>query len=349
MGYVDADAHVIESTDTWSYIPEADRRHMPIQVTQNWGREVRADHGHKAVQYWIMDGRTHAVDQNITYEASAESRELKDVSQRLAHMDQLGIDVQIIFPTVFLRPAVRTREAERVVTRAYNRWLADICKQAPKRLRWVAMPPLLSPNLIRDELTWAKENGACGIFMRGYEWDKPIADSQFFPVYELASELKLPVCVHTGNNSIVQHDFFLEDTSFSKFLQPLIGAFHSLVEKGVPAKFPDVRWSFVEAGAQWVPYCWHHLRRRMMRGTGKRLSKTLLADNNIYIAADPGEDIPYIMQYTGEDNLVVGTDYGHNDAISNMNALIQVANRDDLSPAAIEKITSANARRLYQL
>ena len=349
MGYVDADAHVIESPDTWSYIPEADRQFAPIQVSQIGGREVHAAHDRRAVEYWIMDNRTHARDQNITYEATAESRELKDVGQRLAHMDQLGIDTQIIFPTVFLRPAVRTRDAERVLTRSYNRWLGGIWKHAPKRLRWVALPPLLSLDLARDELAWAKDNGACGIFMRGYEWDKTLADSYFFPIYEIASELKLPICVHTGNNSILQHDFFLEDTSFTKFIQPLVSAFHTLVEKSVPAQFPDISWSFVEAGAQWVPYCWHHLRRRLMRGKGQRLSKTFMADNNMYVACDPAEDLPHIIEYAGEDNIVVGTDYGHNDAISNMNALVQLANRSDLSAAAIEKITSTNARRLYDL
>jgi predicted TIM-barrel fold metal-dependent hydrolase len=349
VGYVDADAHVIESTETWSHIPEADKRFTPIGVSQVWGREVRADHGRQATEYWIMDNRTHARDQNITFEASAESRELSDVSQRLAHMDQLGIDTQIIFPTVFLRPAVRTRDAERVLTRSYNRWLGDISRRAPGRLRWVAMPSLLSLDLARDELMWAKDNGACGIFMRGYEWDKTIADPYFFPIYELASELKLPICVHSGNNSIAQHDFFIEDTSFNKFIQPVVSAFHSLLERGVPTKFPDIKWSFVEAGAQWVPYCWHHLRRRLMRARGQRLSRTFLSDNNFYVACDPAEDIPHILSYAGEDNVVVGTDYGHNDAISNMNALVQLANRTDLSSTIIEKITSANARRLYDL
>ena len=349
MGYVDADAHVIESRETWSYIPEADQRHMPILVNQVWGREIRADHGQRAVEYWIMDNRHHARDQNITLEATAESRELKGVSARLAHMDELGIDTQIIFPTVFLRPVVRTRAAERVLTRSYNRWLGGIWQAAPQRLRWIALPPLLSMDLARDEMKWAKDNGAVGIFMRGFEWDRCLGDPYFYPLYEIAAELDMPICIHTGNNSIVQHDFFTEDTSFTKFIQPAVSAFHSLIEKEVPAKFPTVRWSFVEAGAQWVPYCWHHLRRRLMRAKGRRLTKSFLADNNIYVACDPAEDIPYILGYAGDDHLVVGTDYGHNDATSNMNALVQLASRDDLSPGVIVKITETNARKLYGL
>jgi predicted TIM-barrel fold metal-dependent hydrolase len=349
MGYVDADAHVIESPETWAYIAESDKRHIPLLVNQVWGREVRAEHGRRAVEYWIMDNRFHSRDQNINYDAEPESRELSDVSARLAHMDELGIDTQIIFPSVFLRPAVRTREAERVLTRSYNRWMGDIWKHAPERLRWVVLPPILSLERARDELAWGKENGAVGVFMRGYEWERCLGDPYFHPLYEIASELDLPICVHTGNNSLTQFDFVTEDTSFTRFIQPAVNAFVSLIEKEVPAKFPSLRWSFVEAGAQWVPYCWHHLRRRLTRATGQGPSKTFLADNNIFVACDPGEDIPYILEYAGEDHLVVGTDYGHNDAISNMNALLQLANRTDLSPAVIAKITETNARTLYAL
>ena len=40
----------------------------------------------------------------------------------------------------------RTRSAELALVKSYNRWLASLNKHAPTRLRWVAMPPLLSPD-----------------------------------------------------------------------------------------------------------------------------------------------------------------------------------------------------------
>ena len=123
-------------------------------------------------------------DANINYEASAESRELQDAGARVAHMDQLGIDIQVIYPTVFLRPALRTREAEYALVHSYNRWLGEISGHAPDRLRWVVMPPLLSPDKIRDEVLWGRDHGACGIFMRGLEWDRTAGDEFFYPLYE---------------------------------------------------------------------------------------------------------------------------------------------------------------------
>lgn len=347
MGYVDADAHVIETEETWAHLAEADKAYTPLVVTQTWGHEVVSE-GRLTSEYWLMDNRVHAKDRNIGPETPRESREMRDVGARIAHMDALGIDIQVLFPTVFLRPAVRTAEAERALTRAYNRWLADIWKQEPDRLRWVALPALLSLDDLRDELLWAKDHGACGIFMRGLEWDRHISDPYFFPVYELANELDMPVCIHSGSNSITQHDFCLEDTSFSKFLLPGVQAFQSLVAKGVPEMFPDVRWGFVELSAQWLPYVHNDLKWRLSR-LGKRAPDNFLAANNIYVACAISDDIAYILNYAGEDNLMLGTDYGHNDQQSQIDAFALLRDRNDVAPEVVTKITEINPRALYGL
>lgn len=349
MGSIDADAHVIESPLTWAHLAEADKRHMPMVVTQSWGDERADADGRRASEYWLMDNRLHARDRNIGTDTTVESREMRDVEARLAHMDELGIDVQVLYPTDFLRPAVRTAAAELALTRAYNRWLAGIWARASERLRWVVLPPLASaPELIADELAWAKDNGAVGVFMRGLEWDRNVADPFFFPLYEAAERLDLPVCFHSGNNSILHHDFFLDDTTFTKFKLAVVGAFHSLLEKNIPGRFPGLRWGFIEVSAQWVPYVCHDLRYRFRR-LGRRLPDKPLAENRMYVACEVTDDIPYILQYAGEDNIVVGTDYGHHDPSTEINAFTLIRQRDDLTPEAIAKITDTNPRALYGL
>ncbi len=347
MGMIDADAHVIETDATWAYLAEEDRQHTPLIVTQTWGHEV-VDDGRPVSEYWLMDNRIHAKDRNVGPDTPAESREMRDVGARLAHLDELGIEIQVLYPTIFLRPAVRTAGAELALTRAYNRWLAGIWARAPERLRWVAMPALLSLGTVRDELARAKDFGACGIFMRGLEWERHISDPYFYPLYETASELEMPICVHSGTNSITQHDFCLEDTSYSKFLQPGVGAFQSLVAKGVPGMFPDLRWSFVELSAQWLPYIHKDLIWRLQR-EGLEAPDNFLTANRIYIAVATNDDIPYILRYAGEDNLMLGTDYGHNDQMSQIDAFTLLRQRDDLDPGVVKKITEVNPRVLYGL
>ena len=110
-----------------------------------------------------------------------EAREMEDIKARLeahgrARHRRPGALSDDFSPTRL--PA--GPEIELAVTRSYNRWLIDIWKQAPERLRWVAVLPLLSMDKAIEEARYAKENGACGIFMRGLEGDKHISDPHFF-------------------------------------------------------------------------------------------------------------------------------------------------------------------------
>jgi hypothetical protein len=72
-------------------------------------------------------------------------------------MDKLGIETQVLYPTLFLRPVVQEAERERALCKSYNRWMADLWHQGKGRLRWVAKPPLhlleKVPDAVRDELS----------------------------------------------------------------------------------------------------------------------------------------------------------------------------------------------------
>ena len=94
--FIDADAHVIETEQTWEFMEEEDKRFAPdLLVSQRDG-----------LRYWRIDERV-VPNTNLGLNATAESRELANVSARIAHMDQLSVDVQVIYPTLFLRPSDR--------------------------------------------------------------------------------------------------------------------------------------------------------------------------------------------------------------------------------------------------
>lgn len=44
-------------------------------------------------------------------------------------------------------------------------------------------------------------------------------------------------------------------------------------------------------------------------------------DSRIYVTCQTDDDIPYLVDQVGEDNLVIGTDYGHFDPSSNIDAI----------------------------
>ncbi|MEE8140430.1 MAG: amidohydrolase family protein, partial [Alphaproteobacteria bacterium] len=192
MGAIDADAHVVECEKTFEYLDPEFQDYKPRVMVQKTEDVVVLDNeGLAQREYWVIDGRFQPKEANVGHNTSKESREMADIDGRLKHMDELGVDVQVLYPTLFLRPITTDPTAELAFCRAYNRWLADIWKAAPDRLRWTAMLPFYSMDKVEDELRSAKANGACGVFMRGLECDRRLDNPYFFPVYELAQELDL--------------------------------------------------------------------------------------------------------------------------------------------------------------
>ena len=348
MGTIDADAHVLETPETWSYLSDDEKQYLPMIVSQSFGNELINPSGLVMRDYWVVEGGVHAKDFNVGADTPQDAREMADVTRRLAHMDELGVDVQVLYPTLWLRPVAKSAAAELALCRSYNRWLADIHERGGGRLRWVVQPPLKSMASMRDELVFCKEHGAVGIMMRGLECELPLSDPYFFPLYELAGELDLAVCVHSANGSFTHHGFFLRDTTFTQFKLATVGAFHSLLMKEVPAQFPNVRWAFVEIGASWVPYALTDLRDRFER-QGKPFSDSPFADNNLWVACETKDDLPYILARTGDDHMIIGTDYGHADPATEISALLRIGSDDRLETKVRQKILDDNPRRLYGL
>ena len=184
MAVIDADAHVLETERTWEYMLDAERAYRPRVVPTP---EDESSGG----ESWFVDGTYIGKARNVGRETPRESREMDDIRARLKHMDELEVDVQVLYPTIFLRPFTRKPAVELGLTRSYNRWLVDVWKAAPERLRWVAVLPLLTMEKALEEARFAKENGACGLFMRGLEGDKRLSDPHFFPLYEEAARLDI--------------------------------------------------------------------------------------------------------------------------------------------------------------
>ena len=77
-----------------------------------------------------------------------------------------------------------------------------------------------------------------------------------------------------------------------------------------------------------------------------------LAHNRFYVTCDTEDDIAHLLNFGGEDYLMLGTDYSHVDQSGELEAhtvLMDKAKRGDFSEAAAIKIVDLNARRFYGL
>ena len=162
---------------------------------------------------------------------------------RLKDMDRLHVDVQVVYPTLFLVYLTDDVELEIALSKAYNRFMSEACSNDGHRLRWVAVLPLRSVEDSLKEIKWAKDDGAVGLFFRGLEKDRNLDDSYFFPGVQAAMDYDLSICIHTGAGSPVMSSLFNVDRH-SVFchgrLLPLI-AFRNLVANRIPELFPDLK------------------------------------------------------------------------------------------------------------
>ena len=354
MPVIDADAHVDENDDTWDYIPEGYEHFRPSTMVQApYSITPPVPYGNN--RYWFIDGSFHmrrfrSEERTRTTEAT---RELKDIEARLRHMDALGIDYQVCYPTLLATTPTGRAEVELALTKAYNRWMAAKSKESGGRIRYLAILPMLTMDEAVKELEFVRENGACGVARKGIECGRPAGDPYFHPLYEAARDLDMAICFHTGTGDPQRRDADFRMHSPWHFNYPVFDAFTSLVLAEIPNKFPGLRFGFVEAMASWVPLCLADLRARSERTGWMQsfdLKTDLFSQCNFYVACQTVEDLPYIIQHTGEDRLIAGTDYSHADQsaeIETLNTIRQWGEDGYITRTQARKILEDNPARLY--
>ena len=366
-GIIDADTHIAESDSMWKHFSTAMYQRRPVMVSAPDDTLYRDFN-----VLWLIDGNIFPKASGkggfriITPTASKREanrtdialgcREITDVPARLADMDKAAVQTQVIYPTLFLIDVTDDAALQVALCGAYNKFLGDVYRQSNNRLRWVTVLPYLSIEHAVAQMNQAKQNGAVGIFFSGIMGSLTLNNPHFFPIYAEAEKLGLPICVHTGQGSRPLLEFFdleLNGTFATSHMPPLIG-FRDLIASEIPEKFSALNFGFLEVSASWVPFLYHHLKRSARprpsfpNARWKHAScKDLFRNYRIYVACEADEDIPYLAEYIGEDNLLIGSDYGHNDPAEEKALVQTMRSREDLSAGMVEKILCDNPKRFY--
>jgi predicted TIM-barrel fold metal-dependent hydrolase len=361
-GIIDADTHISESEAMWSLFDKDmfGRRPILLKAPEDTLYGPRN-------AFWLIDGNIFPKPNGkgsfrlITPSASKletargdihlACREMTDITGRLKDMDQLNVQTQIIYPTIFLVYLTDDPALEIALCRAYNRFLAQACAKSGGRMRWVAIPPLKSIEESIKEIRWAKDNGAVGVFFRGIEGKWTLDNPYLFPVYQAANDMNLPICIHTGAGCPAFISLFDVERNHSfghSRVQPLM-AFRDIIANKIPEQFPRLRFGFLEASAGWVPFLLHILKRLFKQKWPFSSDPDLFREYRMFIACEADEDVNYIARYTGEDHLLIGSDYGHQDPSEERQLVAVMRGREDISGTLTDKILLDNPRRLYPL
>jgi predicted TIM-barrel fold metal-dependent hydrolase len=292
------------------------------------------------------------------YEPSATN--LSDPSVRLRDLDALGIDTQLLISSFFIGMELDNPLVEAALTRAYNRWAASLVVDRTDRFRWTVRPTLRSLDKALLELEFGAANGAAGVHLRGIEHGYYLNDPCLFPLYERAQDLDLAIIVHVGT-AHRRVDYMpigrvvASPPVFMEHIHKVMAGFHAVVSSDeLHARFPRLRWGFVEGGATWVPAVLQQHARLAASGSAEFLhlhpiTPDEIEAKNIFIACEADEDITYISRFVGENVLCIGSDYGHNDAGTELAAHTAIMSRRDISPEAARKIVDTNGRKLLGL
>ena len=348
---IDSDTHVDETEQTWEHIGDESMR--PRAGSFNDPAAPR--------DYWAIDGyKVHKAKRvHANTKTTDQTRELIDIEARLGDMDELGVDVQVIYPTIFNRNPAQRPEVELELTRSYNRWIARRTAEAAGRMRWVCVLPWRNIGACVEELDFAKDNGACGVLKKGdREADHLVWHDYFFAVYEEAERLNMPICFHQGTAKVVLAEATARrDSDFLDQKAPAINGIASLLARDVPRQFPTLRFGCIEVGASWVALVDHMYRRRMANRADRGEVEpspigNIFAENRVWTTCEVDEDFAMLLRFIDEDHLLVGSDYGHNDPsqdhwfVSKLEALVD---EGVLSADATQRILSANPSHFYGL
>ena len=145
-------------------------------------------------------GRLDPADQDASLTMFSDGeveRRLRDLSDaRIQHMDECGVDVQVLSLTT---PGVQNLDAADAVplARRTNDLIAEAVRRQPDRLQGFATLPTPSPDMAARELDRAvTELGFKGAMLFGRTRERSLDHPDFLPILEAAADLRVPLYVH---------------------------------------------------------------------------------------------------------------------------------------------------------
>lgn len=292
-------------------------------------------------------------DRRTTVTSAAEMRQ---------DLDELGVDVGVIFPDHFLtHAAIKQDDYAVALARAYNRWLVDEWLGEDNGLKGALLAPHHDPVAAAAEVRkYAGHRNIVSIFLPTSCVEPLYGHRRYDPLYNAAQETGLPVMFHSVTAVHPAFPFNLHgyETPFAAhaLAHPfsLIANLVSMMETGVPARFPKLQIAFTEGGISWVPWIMMRLdkeyieRRREVPWLTERPSEYI---RKMYFATQPIEEPEHLKDmatllslFGGEDSVMFASDWPHHD-FDHPNKVLQIP----VSAEVRRKLMGGNAARLLKL
>jgi aminocarboxymuconate-semialdehyde decarboxylase len=272
--------------------------------------------------------------------------QLTDAGRRLADLDAMGIDIQVVGPMPMHRYWAQPQLAARLAA-VTNEAVAAHCAAGGGRLAGLGTLPLQHPDLAVRELQRAMgELGLRGVSVSTNVDGRELADRAFDPVWEAAAGLGAVIFIHPWGCSLGARlsSNYLANT----FGQPAETALalSRLIFDGTLDRHPALKLLAAHGGG-FLPACigrfdhaWDN--RPDARGCARRPSEYLRRiwyDALVYTPQALG----HLVEAAGADKVVLGTDYPFDMGVTDP---VQRAAAAGLPAAGLAAILGANAASL---
>ncbi|HEY3117294.1 MAG TPA: amidohydrolase family protein [Chloroflexota bacterium] len=291
-----------------------------------------------------------------------------DMAKRVEANARESLDRQLIFPTGIWQPTMTEGPLGAALAHAYNTWVHGFTAEYSDQLWPVALMPAGAPEAMPAELRrCVQELGFKAAHLVCFHGEKNLDDPAFFPFYEAAQELDVPLFCHpNGQQGFITQRF--DKGEHNNFLSMhVLGrptnctqALVALVCGGVFERFPRLKVAFFECTAEWPLYWmhrmdddWEWLKDNQERHMPIPLSMTPseYVKRNCYVTMEADEH-PSVMALSieelGVEHILMATDMPHFDS-EFPHTVSTLQERSDLTPKQKELILGGNAERLLNL
>ncbi|MEP6928755.1 MAG: amidohydrolase family protein [Flavobacterium sp.] len=168
---------------------------------------------HEMIRHFLpTDDNIERILKNIS-----SDDDIEDVGERrIKFMDESGIDMQVISYAGGSPQEIADPVAAVALCKEANDELAGYISQNPTRFAGFAALPLADPISAANELERAVKNlNFKGALLAGTFQGKFFDDAEFFPIFEKAAELNVPIYMHPGiiDKGVADHYFRNENWS----------------------------------------------------------------------------------------------------------------------------------------
>lgn len=282
-------------------------------------------------RYLDVPGYAPALKLDPPIPGSHPYRSVPTAAEMRQGLAELGIETGILFPDhLLLFATIPNIEYATELAYAYNRWLeAEWISEEPGLYGAVlAIPqdPAASALEIRK---FAENPKIAAVFLPTAGVNPLWGHRRYDPIFQAAQDADLPVVLHSVTTITPSFPCQLDQFENHFARQVLSHSFAmmanlvSLIHSGVPARYPNLRIVFTEAGVGWVPYFtwrldrYHAEYRRTVPILEERPSDYIR--RQMWFATQPVEEpdnpehLADTIRLVGPDRVVFASDWPHHD------------------------------------